>query len=150
MHMTQHGGIGMPDGSLVGGVDVAQARLCMCSKGEGARSKLLVPGLLVNCADVELRIGDQTGQRDSFQRAHNLAQQATEHYRARWTKLVAIRSRRDTRSWWQRVGKSQEAAEIEVTPSPHPSSVLPSPTKSLASALSMQAVLIRSGVSGCS
>jgi len=64
----------IPAGTGCQDVNPCWYRVSRCLQGKGASSRQL-PVTMVQCAEVEVKLGEQKGERDSFLRAKNLAQQ---------------------------------------------------------------------------
>ena len=70
---------------------------------------------MLSTAEIELKLGDATGEQDSYLRAHNLASQAVEKHRKAMQGHAALSSRKQqTQSWWSKLFQ-QEAKQKVAT-----------------------------------
>lgn len=63
-----------------------------------------LPLTMLSAAGIELRLGDSTKEQDCYLRAHNLASQAVEKYKAIMEgQKQAVRRKQQPRGWWLRL-----------------------------------------------
>ena len=79
------------------------------AKGPGA---VMLPLTMLSTAEVELKLGDATGERDSYLRAHNLATQLTEKYKRAAKAFVSQqRGRQQSKGWFSKLFQEEESVE---------------------------------------
>lgn len=68
---------------------------------------------MVSTAGIELKLGDASGEKDAYLRAHNLASQAVEKYKLlmEWQEAIVLR-KQQPKSWWSRLFEQETPHKV--------------------------------------
>ena len=70
---------------------------------------------MLSTAEIELKLGDKTGEKDSYLRAHNLASQAVEKYRKAMQGHAALNARKQqSQSWWSKLFQQEAKQKVQA------------------------------------
>ena len=92
---------------------VPSSASAMQGKGPGSVN---LPQTMLSTAEIELKLGDKTGEQDSYLRAHNLASQAAEKYRKAMQGHIALTSRKQqSQSWWSKLFQQEAKQKVQAS-----------------------------------